>query len=763
MGEFEAAQLIKNRVNDDLAAKQKEFYLRRQLKAIQKELQSSGSRHNNFTLDGPDDDEVDEIAQLEAALEKARLPTAVQDVAMRNLKRLRKMNAASPEHQGLRTYLETLADLPWHLKGSRIEAANDEGPSKDSQKNGLGNVKERSVSKDSLQSKPMESNSSQESRDNGRDEVEAHDTAIEHETKNADSVMPQVVAESALKDLMSVNIETTRKQLDADHYGLERVKRRIIEYVAVRKLKQNLSGPIMCLVGPPGVGKTSLGKSVARSLGREFTRLALGGVHDEAEIRGHRRTYIGAMPGTIIQSIRRVKCRDPVILLDEVDKMGGGFGTRSGGGDPAAALLEVLDPEQNHSFVDHYLNVPFDLSAAVFIATANSFDLIPAPLLDRMEVIHLSGYTALEKVNIASRYLVPRQLVGHGMSDEHLSIPHETIMHIIQVSSDLRYCPLALLLLVTKTIFCIISQGHTREAGVRQLEQRIASICRFIAVSLVEHNMRVGDQIDNSPFSQVVMDVGSTDDILGVVRYEHDSVDQTAGPGVGTGLAWTPTGGELLFIECSLSPGSGKVQLTGQLGDVMKESARLALSWLQANFADIASILDMNKIILARSQISQPQHIGKNDLIPGKQQAIDSHLITLNEKTDLHLHVPAGGTPKDGPSAGVAIVATLFSLFVKWPIDPFTAMTGEITLRGRVLPVGGIREKVLAASRGGIKTIILPRRNERDLTEIPNDIRESLRFVYADVLLDVLQELFPCRISEGAADSSTVPRLDASL
>ena len=375
--------MIKNRVNDDLAAKQREFYLRRQLKAIHKELQASAGQHQVNTRGGgaDDDEDVKEIARLEAAIHEAQLPTGVKDVAMRNLKRLRKMSTTFPEHQGLRTYLETLVDLPWNLKRPPVCADTN------------------SLS-----------------------------------TRSED--MPQ-------SNLRRVDISATRTQLDEDHFGLERVKRRIVEYVAVRKLKNDLSGPILCLVGPPGVGKTSLGESIARSLDRTFTRLALGGVHDEAEIRGHRRTYVGAMPGTVIQSIRRARCRDPVMLLDEIDKLGGGFGVRrSGGGDPASALLEVLDPEQNHSFVDHYIDVPFDLSAAVFIATANSIDSIPPPLLDRMEVIELTGYTVLEKVKIAARFLVPRQLAAHGMRDEHLFIPDDTIGDLVQVAlTNFRMCP----------------------------------------------------------------------------------------------------------------------------------------------------------------------------------------------------------------------------------------------------------------------------------------------------------------------------------
>lgn len=430
MGEFEAAQLIKTRVNDDLAAKQKEFYLRRQLKAIQKELQaSSGNRQSSMELDGTDDEDADEVAQLEMAIRDAQLPAAVHDVAMRDLKRLRKMNVASPEHQGLRSYLETLVDLPWHLDRPPVENKSDQrncGGSAGSVESSMQGTDE------AFESKLATTSADITPEEEGRAKIEAGiDTAAPAQDGGTNAAATDAVKNSGV---LQLNIDATRKQLDADHFGLERVKRRIIEYVAVRKLKRDISGPILCLVGPPGVGKTSLGKSVARSLGRKFSRLALGGVHDEAEIRGHRRTYVGAMPGTIIQSIRRVKCRDPVILLDEVDKLGGGFGARrSGGGDPASALLEILDPEQNHSFVDHYLNVPFDLSAAVFIATANSYDSIPSPLLDRMEVIELSGYTALEKVNIASRYLVPRQLVSHGMRDEHLVIPHETIMHLIQV------------------------------------------------------------------------------------------------------------------------------------------------------------------------------------------------------------------------------------------------------------------------------------------------------------------------------------------
>ncbi len=458
-----------------------------------------------------------------------------------------------------------------------------------------------------------------------------------------------------------IDIATARRVLDEDHYALEKIKRRIVEFLAVRKLNPEGRGPILCFVGPPGVGKTSLGQSIARATGRPFVRVSLGGVHDESEIRGHRRTYIGSMPGNIIQAIRRAGSRACVMMLDEIDKLGaGGFQ-----GDPASALLEVLDPEQNGTFRDAYLGVPFDLSRVLFICTANQMDTVPVALRDRMEVVTLSGYTEEEKLAIARRYLAPRQLARNGLSPEQAEISDEALAAIVR--------------------------GYTREAGVRNLEREIGAVFRHVAARFAEGH---AEPVRIGPDDLVA--------ILGAGRFEPEVADRAAMPGIATGLAWTPVGGDILFIESTRMPGTGKLILTGQLGDVMKESAQAALSLLRSR--DVALGIE-----------------------PG-----------LFERSDIHVHVPAGAIPKDGPSAGVAMFMSLASLMVGRAVDPAIAMTGEISLRGVVLPVGGIREKMVAAARAGITTVMLPARNRRDWDDIPQSARERLRFVWLETVDDAM-------------------------
>jgi ATP-dependent Lon protease len=457
-----------------------------------------------------------------------------------------------------------------------------------------------------------------------------------------------------------IDIATARRILDEDHFGLEKIKRRIVEYLAVRKLAPNGKAPILCFVGPPGVGKTSLGQSIARAMNRKFVRVSLGGVHDEAEIRGHRRTYIGALPGNIIQAIRKAGARDCVMMLDEIDKLGSGVQ-----GDPGSALLEVLDPEQNNSFRDNYLAVPFDLSRVAFIATANMMDTIPGPLRDRMEVISLAGYTANEKLEIARRYLVARQLTANGLQPGQVVLPDDTLRAIIH--------------------------NYTREAGVRSLERQIGQVLRHVAVRIAEGQ--------SGAMAVAVDDLAP---ILGAPIFEDEIAMRTSMPGVATGLAWTPVGGDILFIEAAASPGGGRLILTGQLGDVMKESAQAALSIVK----------------------SRAQALG---IDPGRF-----------EKTDIHVHVPAGATPKDGPSAGVAMFIALVSLMTDRTVRNDTAMTGEISLRGLVLPVGGIKEKVIAAQRAGIKRVMLPARNKKDLEDVPEEVRQKLEFIWLERLDDAI-------------------------
>ncbi len=578
------SQRINSEVKGDLNKSQREYVLRKQLKAIQKELGE---------LEGG---EGDELGELEERLMKVGLPEDAQKIATKELKRLRTIQAGSPEYTVARTYLEWFSDLPW----------------------------------------------------------------------------------STMTD-DNLDLKHAEKVLDDRHYGLEKIKTRIIEYLAVSKLKNDMRGPVLCLVGPPGVGKTSLGHSIAESLGRKFQRLSLGGVRDEAEIRGHRRTYIGAMPGKIIMAMKKAESRNPVMILDEVDKL-----THDWRGDPTAALLEVLDPEQNHTFGDHYLDTPFDLSKILFIATANTTDTIPPPLLDRMEVIELSGYTHEEKFHIARRHLMPKQLKEHGLKEEQLILPDDVLDRVIS--------------------------HYTREAGVRNLERRMADIARNVAVGVAK-----GD------YETRTLTLDDLDDMLGHFAYEPETATRTEAPGVATGMAWTRAGGDLLFIETSKMPGRGKLRLTGQLGDVMKESAQIALSLVEAN---------------------------------AEKLGIDRKMF---EEWDIHIHFPAGATPKDGPSAGVTMYTALVSLLTGVRVRGDVSMTGEATLRGLVLPVGGIKDKVLAAMRGGIKKIILPVRNKKDLRDIPEQARAGVEFVFATRMDDVLEaalEVPPSTRTGGVAAAS---------
>ena len=458
-----------------------------------------------------------------------------------------------------------------------------------------------------------------------------------------------------------LDLGEARKILDRDHHNLDKVKRRIIEYLAVRKLKPDGGGAILCFVGPPGVGKTSLGKSIAESMGRKFIRVALGGVRDEADIRGHRRTYIGSMPGRIIAEIRKAGTRNPVMMLDEIDKLGADFR-----GDPSAALLEVLDPAQNHTFTDHYLDVPFDLSKVLFIATANTMDPVPAALRDRMEVIEIPGYTNSDKLSIAKQYLVPRQLDANGLTEKNARFKDEALREIIE--------------------------SYTREAGVRNLERNIGSLARAIAAEVVGGNMQ-----------KVVVDRAYVAKVLGPPKFEPELAQRTRVSGVATGMAYTPFGGEILFIEASRMPGKGNIILTGQIGDVMKESATAAFS-------------------LVRSR--------------AEELGIDAKLLA---DSDIHIHVPAGAVPKDGPSAGVAMFIALTSLMLNKPVRPDVAMTGEITLRGLVLPIGGLKEKTLAAKRAGIKAVIVPKRNEKDLPDIPQEVRDTIQFHFVSTIGEAME------------------------
>jgi ATP-dependent Lon protease len=558
-------QKIQSEARGEIDKTQREYFLREQLKAIQKEL-------------GDIDERAEEIREFRKKIEDAKMPEKVLKEAEKQLKRLEKMHPDSAEAATIRTYLDWLVELPW----------------------------------------------SKSTKDN-------------------------------------LDIKAATKVLNDDHYDLEKVKERILEYLSVRKLKEKMKGPILCFIGPPGVGKTSLGRSIARALGREFIRMSLGGVRDEAEIRGHRRTYVGALPGRIILGMKQAGSNNPVFMLDEIDKIGMDYR-----GDPSSALLEVLDPEQNFAFADHYLSVPFDLTNVMFITTGNLADTIPGPLRDRMEIIYLSGYTTEEKLGIARKYLLPKQLEENGLTTKIMTITDE-----------------ALTLLISQ---------YTREAGVRNLEREIANLCRKIAKRIAEGTGKKFTVIEKN-----------LQGFLGVPKFlpeeemAHDEV------GVSTGLAWTEAGGDIIYIEATTMKGRGNLTLTGQLGDVMKESAQAALSYVR----------------------SKARSLGiKEDIF---------------SKTDIHIHVPAGAIPKDGPSAGITIATAIASAFTGQPVNKNIAMTGEVTLRGRVLPIGGLKEKTLGAKRMGIRKIILPKRNKKDLEDIPKYIKDDMEFIFADTMDQVLK------------------------
>ncbi|KAG0198906.1 hypothetical protein BGX33_012002 [Mortierella sp. NVP41] len=499
-----------------------------------------------------------------------------------------------------------------------------------------------------------------------------------------------------------LDVERARKQLNDDHHGLEKVKRRILEYLAVTKLQQmkgDVKGPILCLVGPPGVGKTSLGRSIATAMGRKFHRISLGGVWDESEIRGHRRTYVGALPGLIIHGLKKCEVNNPVFLLDEIDKVG----SRGHHGDPSAAFLEVLDPEQNNTFTDHYLNVPFDLSKVLFIATANSLDTIPAPLLDRMELITIPGYTYAEKLAIATNHLLPKQIRLHGLNDEDVKVTEQALLKV--------------------------ATGYTRESGVRHLERELGSLVRAKAVEYAEAQERRLSNVGGAqlqPEYHPLVTATDVEDILGQEKYVNEVTERTPTPGVVTGMAYNGVGGGILFIEVSQMPGKGNLQLTGSLGDVIKESAQIALSWVKGHGYDLG--------------------------------LTNGHGQNIMEKSDVHIHMPGGGTPKDGPSAGIAMVCALVSMFSRQTVPATTAMTGEFTLRGLVMPVGGIKEKVIAAHRAGVRKIIMPLRNQKDVTsDVPANVREEIEFFYASTIWEVLREAFEGRVAvrPGTAAAAT--------
>ena len=561
---LELGRKIQSQVQGEIDKTQKDFYLREQMKAIQKEL-------------GEDDERTLEIKELKDKIDKAKMPKEAYEAADKELQRLSRISPASSEYTVARTYLDWLIEIPWSKK-----------------------------TKDNL------------------------------------------------------NINSAQNILDADHYGLEKIKKRILEYLAVRKLKKDMKGPILCFVGPPGVGKTSLGKSIARALGRKFIRLSLGGIRDEAEIRGHRRTYVGALPGRIVQGIKKSGTINPVFMLDEIDKVGTDFR-----GDPSSALLEVLDPEQNNTFSDHYLDISLDLSKVLFIATANLTDPIIPALKDRMEIIALPGYTIEEKLKIAKEFLLPKQIKEHGLK-----------------KNEVRFTDAALRLIIG---------SYTKEAGVRNMEREIASVLRGIAKEKAQNNS-----------IQKVIKSKDIEKFLGPVKFYSDIAERTSKSGVATGLAWTPVGGDILFIESTSMSGKGELVLTGHLGDVMKESARAALSFIRSKSKDYNI---------------------KDDFF---------------SKNDIHIHVPAGAIPKDGPSAGTPLFISLFSLITGKKVRHDIAMTGEITLRGIVLPVGGIKEKVLAAKQAGILDIIIPEKNKNDVKDIPNNVRKNLTFHYVKEMDDVI-------------------------
>jgi len=579
---LQLSEEIRSRVKTDVDQQQREYLLRQQMKAIQDELG-----------EGEGDDAVSELRKK--AKEKD-LPEHAEQVVMKELDRLTRINPASPDYGVTRNYVETILDIPW-----------------------------REYSEDNL------------------------------------------------------DLERADRVLDEDHYGLEKVKKRILEYLAVLKLKGDMKAPILCFHGPPGVGKTSLGKSIARALGREFVRMSLGGVRDEAEIRGHRRTYVGALPGRIIQGIRKGGTSNPVFMLDEVDKLGSDFR-----GDPSSALLEVLDPEQNDNFNDHYLELDYDLSRVLFIATANYLGQIPAPLRDRMEIIEINGYTQHEKLQIGRQYLLPRQIGENGLKEEQFAISDDALSHIID--------------------------AYTRESGVRQLERTIGSVARGVAKKVA-----VGEAEAAS------IDKDDLEEYLGGRKFFRDVAERTEVPGVATGLAWTPTGGDILFVEASVSRGTGRLILTGKLGDVMKESAQAALSYVKAR-AD---------------ELGIPQDAFRY--------------------WDTHVHVPAGAVPKDGPSAGVAMLAALISIYAQRRVKHTVAMTGEITLRGLVLPVGGIKEKVLAAKRAGIEKVLLPHKNEKDVREINDEALEGLEVAYVERMDNAIDALLEREVETDPEAFFSVP------
>lgn len=577
----ELGHKIQSQVQTELNKNQKEFYLRQQIRAIQKELGEGDSRSN-------------EIDDLKKKIEEAKMPEEARKAADNELERLRLIPPESAEHSMVRTYLEWLVNLPWSVS----------------------------------------------TEDN-------------------------------------LDIPHARQVLDEDHYNLVKIKDRILEYLAVRKLRKDPKGPILCFVGPPGVGKTSLGRSIARAMGRKFARMSLGGVRDEAEIRGHRRTYIGSLPGRIVQSLRNAGSNNPLFMLDEIDKLGMDFR-----GDPSSALLEVLDPEQNFSFQDHYLDVPFDLSKVMFITTANYLEPVPPALRDRMEVIELAGYTDEDKIEIAKRHLIPKQIRENGLTPEQIGFSDTAIL--------------------------LVARSYTHEAGVRNLERELGSLCRKIARAVTEGQTGL---TEISPEKVV--------ELLGPEKHFSEVSERTMEPGVAIGLAWTPNGGDILFIEATRMAGKKGLTLTGQLGDVMKESAQAALSYVRAHADRLGISAD------------------------------------FFENCDLHIHVPAGATPKDGPSAGITMATALASLLTGRPLHSHLAMTGEITLRGRVMPIGGVKEKVLAARRAGVTTIILPRRNEKDLEDVPENIRKELQFHFVDTIGEVLDiALEPAAVPVSTAVSS---------
>nr|WP_252187576.1 endopeptidase La [Anaeromonas gelatinilytica] len=561
---LEIEEEINNRVKNQINKVQKEYYLKEQIKAIQKEL-------------GEDKDLGAEVDKYIEKIEKIDMPEEVKEKSKKEAERLRRMSPSSAETGIIRNYLEWIIELPWDIE-----------------------TKDR------------------------------HD------------------------------IKKSRDILDEDHYGLKDVKERILEYLAIRKLAKNMKGPILCLVGPPGVGKTSIAKSIARALNRKFVRMSLGGVRDEAEIRGHRRTYVGAIPGRIVSSMKKAGSKNPVFLFDEIDKLNSDFR-----GDPASALLEVLDPEQNNTFTDHFLEAPFDLSKVMFITTANSLNSIPRPLLDRMETIRISGYTEAEKVEIARRYLIPKQRKEHGLKENNISLSDNTIRKIIN--------------------------DYTREAGVRDLERNIANVMRKVAKRIVE------DKVE-----KVRVNTRTLSNYLGIAKFTRSETDRENQVGLATGLAWTVVGGETLSIEVTPMPGKGKLQLTGKLGDVMKESAMTGISYIRSKTEELG--------------IDEEFHINR----------------------DIHIHVPEGAIPKDGPSAGITMVTAVVSALTNIPVNGDVAMTGEITLRGRVLPIGGVKEKVLAANRLGIKKVLLPWDNKKDMDEIPDKVKRNIKFVFVKTMDEVL-------------------------